>query len=109
MGTRVTTLGADGAEMVGRDAELLHVPAVPELGKADPTGVGDGFRAGFLAGVQAGLSAERSAQLGSLIAVHVLEVTGTQEWALDPERCRERLAGAYGEAAAADLAQVLPR
>ena len=109
VGTRVTTFGADGAEIVGRDGERRQVPAVPELGKADPTGVGDGFRAGFLAGVEAGLSAERSAQLGSLIAVHVLEVTGTQEWTLDPERCRRRLAETYGEPAAADLAHVLPR
>jgi adenosine kinase len=108
VGTRVTTLGAGGAEVVGQDGERLRVPAVPELGKADPTGVGDGFRAGFLAGVEAGLSLERSAQLGSLIAVHVLEVTGTQEWTLSPERCRKRLAGIYGEQAAAELATVLP-
>ncbi|MFC7344124.1 carbohydrate kinase family protein [Saccharopolyspora griseoalba] len=109
VGTRVTTLGADGAEVVERGGARLRVPAVPELGKADPTGVGDGFRAGFLAGVEAGLSLERSAQLGSLIAVHVLEVTGTQEWTLHPERCRKRLAGIYGERAATELATVLPR
>jgi adenosine kinase len=108
VGTRVTTLGADGAEVLGRDGERVRVAAVPELGKADPTGVVDGFRAGFLAGVESGLSLERSAQLGSLIAVHVLEVTGTQEWTLNPERCHKRLTNAYGVAAADELVATLP-
>ena len=56
---------------------------VPETGKVDPTGVGDAFRAGFLTGRSAGLGLERSAQLGSLVAVFVLETNGTQEWTWD--------------------------
>jgi hypothetical protein len=55
VGLRVTTLGEKGVEIVGADGSSLHVSAVPETVKADPTGVGDGFRAGFLAGVRAGL------------------------------------------------------
>ena len=108
VGVRVTTLGADGAEIVERDGQRLEVPAVPEVARADPTGVGDGFRAGFLAAIESGLSLERAAQLGSLIAVHVLEVTGTQEWSLDHGRARKRFADAYGESAAAEVAAVLP-
>lgn len=107
VGVRITTLGAKGAEVVGRDGVRLHVPAVPDRGRVDPTGVGDGFRAGFLAGVQSGLSWERAAQLGSLIAVHVLEVTGTQEWSLDHGRALRRFTDAYGAAAAADVAPML--
>ena len=75
---RVTTLGAKGVDIVERDGTTTHVGVVPELSQTDPTGVGDAFRAGFLTGRSAGLSLERSAQLGSLVAVLVLESTGTQ-------------------------------
>ncbi|WP_190824138.1 carbohydrate kinase family protein [Saccharopolyspora pogona] len=106
VGTRLTTLGASGVEVV-TGGERLLVPAVAEREKVDPTGVGDGFRAGFLAGVQTGLSLERAAQLGSLIAVHVLEVTGTQEWTLDHGCAQQRFADAFGAEAAAEVAPLL--
>ena len=104
---RVTTLGADGADIVNRDGSKIHVGVVPETSKVDPTGVGDAFRAGFLTGRSSGLSLERSAQLGSLVAVLVLESTGTQEWTWDRQVATTRLAGAYGEDAAAEIAAVL--
>jgi adenosine kinase len=105
---RVTTLGEKGVEIVTRDGDHLQVPAVPELTKADPTGVGDGFRAGYLAGVGNGLDRERAAQLGSLIAVLVLETVGTQEWVFDREVALRRIGDAYGPDAATDIAAVLP-
>jgi adenosine kinase len=104
---RVTTLGADGVDIVDRDGSKVHVGVVPETSKVDPTGVGDAFRAGFLTGRSSGLSLERSAQLGSLVAVLVLESTGTQEWTWDRKVAATRLAGAYGEDAAAEIAGVL--
>ena len=106
-GLRVTTLGADGADIVDRDGSKIHVGVVPEIRKVDPTGVGDAFRAGFLTGRSSGLSLERSAQLGSLVAVLVLESTGTQEWKWDRQVAATRLAGAYGADAAAEIAAVL--
>lgn len=108
VGMRVTTLGAKGVEIVAADGTSLHVPVVPEADKHDPTGVGDAFRAGFLTARSAGLSLERAAQLGSLVAVLVLETTGTQEWVLDVPAAVARLRGAYGDAAADELAAVLP-
>jgi adenosine kinase len=104
---RVTTLGPKGVDVVEPDGTSIHVEVVPETSQTDPTGVGDAFRAGFLTGRSAGLSLERSAQLGSLVAVLVLESTGTQEWAWDHELATTRLAGAYGEDAAAEIAAVL--
>jgi adenosine kinase len=104
---RVTTLGAKGVDLVDRDGASVHVGVVPETSQTDPTGVGDAFRAGFLTGRSANLSLERSAQLGSLVAVLVLESTGTQEWEWDHEVAKTRLAGAYGDAAAAEIAAVL--
>jgi adenosine kinase len=108
VGMRITTLGEKGVEIIGRDGLSLQVPAVPEVSKTDPTGVGDGFRAGFLAGVTAGLDLERAAQLGSLIAVLVLETVGTQEWVLDREVAHARLSAAFGPDAATEIATVLP-
>ncbi|HWE90412.1 MAG TPA: carbohydrate kinase family protein [Pseudonocardiaceae bacterium] len=108
VGMRVTTLGEKGVEIVDAAGAALHVPAVPEVGKVDPTGVGDGFRAGFLTGRSLGLSLERSAQLGSLIAVLVLETVGTQEWLFDRDSAMARLADAFGEPAAAEINAALP-
>ena len=108
VGIRITTLGEKGVEIVGKDGLALEVGAVPELAKADPTGVGDGFRAGFLAGLNADLSLERSAQLGSMIAVLVLETVGTQEWTLDRESALSRIGAAFGPDAAAEIARALP-
>ncbi len=82
VGLRVTTLGAKGVDLVAADGTNIHVDVVPETAQVDPTGVGDAFRAGFLTGRSAGLSLERAAQLGSLVAVLVLETTGTQNWTL---------------------------
>jgi len=107
VGLRVTTLGADGVDLVSPDGTKVHVGVVPETAQVDPTGVGDAFRAGFLTGRSAGLNLERSAQLGSLVAVLVLETTGTQNWTWDLPSATARLADAYGSEAAADIAAVL--
>ena len=107
VGLRVTTLGAKGVDVVNRDGTTIHVDVVPETSQVDPTGVGDAFRAGFLTGRSAGLSLERSAQLGSLVAVLVLESEGTQEWTWDHGVAATRLADAYGEDAAAEITAVL--
>jgi adenosine kinase len=104
---RVTTLGPKGVDVIESDGTTIHVDVVPETSQVDPTGVGDAFRAGFLTGRSAGLTLERSAQLGSLVAVLVLESTGTQEWTWDHEVAANRLAGAYGEDAAAEIVAVL--
>jgi adenosine kinase len=105
---RITTLGENGVQIVGRDAGELKIGVVPETGKVDPTGVGDAFRAGFLAGTAEGLSLERSAQLGSLVAVETLESHGGQEWTWDRTAGVERLRDAYGPASAAEIAAILP-
>jgi adenosine kinase len=107
VGLRVTTLGAKGVDVVSPDGTSVHVAVVPETSQVDPTGVGDAFRAGFLTGRSAGLSLERAAQLGSLVAVLVLESTGTQNWSWDKDSGITRLAGAYGAEAAKEIAAAL--
>jgi adenosine kinase len=107
VGLRVTTLGAKGVDIIGADGTNIHVGVVPETAQVDPTGVGDAFRAGFLTGRGAGLDLERSAQLGSLVAVLVLETTGTQNWAWDLGTARERLTDAFGPEAAGEIIAAL--
>ena len=105
---RITTLGEHGVQISGRDVGELKVGVVPETGKVDPTGVGDAFRAGFLAATAGGMSLERAAQLGSLVAVHVLETDGGQEWAWDRAHALTRLRDAYGPDAAKEIDGALP-
>lgn len=102
-GVCVTTHGPRGS-VVACDGETpVEVPAAPVERVADPTGVGDAYRAGFLAGQAWGLGLERSAQVGSVLAAVVLERVGTQEYEIDPERFLARLADAYGPEAAAEV------
>lgn len=109
VGTRVTTRSEKGC-MIEREGEpAIEVPAVPADEVVDPTGVGDAFRGGFFAGLAHGLDLERSAQLGALVAVHAVEVSGPQSYTLQAESGLARFARAYGETAAADVAPVLER
>ena len=105
VGTRVVTLGAEGVRVERKGVDPIVVPAVPEIEKVEPTGVGDAFRAGFLAALEWGLSLERAAQLGCLLAVYVVEKVGTQEYTLHQAAFVRRFAATYGEEAAAEIAE----
>ncbi|HEY3200623.1 MAG TPA: carbohydrate kinase family protein [Actinomycetes bacterium] len=100
---RVTTLGPEGVRIDRKGEAPIVVGCAEELCKADPTGVGDAFRAGFLAGVGWGLPLERAAQVGALLATYVIETVGTQEYELGQAHFVERLAKAYGMDAAGDV------
>ncbi|MGA1146440.1 MAG: PfkB family carbohydrate kinase, partial [Candidatus Nanopelagicales bacterium] len=86
-----------------RGGEPVQDTVPEEERKADPTGVGDAFRAGYLAGQSWGLTDERCAQVGSLVATYVIETIGTQEYQLAQRHFLDRLAAAYGDDAAADV------
>ena len=101
---RITTLGDKGARVERRGQPLVEVGCPQEEALLDPTGVGDAFRAGFVAGLSWGLSDERCAQIGSMLATHVIETVGTQEYILGQARFLDRITQTYGEAAAADIA-----
>ena len=103
VGTQVVTLGAAGVRVERAGEEPIMVPAVPEVAKVEPTGVGDAFRAGFLAALEWELSLERAAQLGCLLAVYVVEKVGTQEYSLRQDSFLQRFADAYGAEAAAEI------
>jgi adenosine kinase len=100
---RVTTLGPAGARIERLGEPAVTVTCPEEELKADPTGVGDAFRAGFLSGQAWGLSDERSAQIGSLLATYVIETIGTQEYSIAQRHFLERIAKTYGDDAAAEI------
>jgi adenosine kinase len=106
--TRIITLGAAGARVERSGEEPVVVGPVPDASFVEPTGAGDAFRCGFLAATAWGLTTERAIQLGNLMAVHVLETVGPQEYELKPGPFADRAAAAYGEAAAAEMAAHLP-
>ena len=103
VGYRVTTLGPKGSVIESAEGVVAEVPAAPEDTRADPTGVGDAYRAGFLAGLAWQLPLHRCAQIGSMVATYVLENVGTQEYELEPEGFVERVGTVYGPDAAADV------
>ncbi|MEV1008994.1 carbohydrate kinase family protein [Streptomyces sp. NPDC049881] len=103
VGTRVTTLGARGVRIERAGQPPIEVGCAEERVKADPTGVGDGFRAGFLAGLVWGVSLERAAQVGCMVATLVIETVGTQEYTLARDAFMERFTKAYGDDAAAEV------
>ncbi|GGL22414.1 carbohydrate kinase family protein [Phycicoccus endophyticus] len=105
--TRVITLGKDGALIRTRGGQSVHVPVAGEVERVDPTGVGDAFRAGFLVGLAGGLGHERCAQIGSVLAAHVLETVGTQEYTVRRGRFLERVGEAYGDAAVEEIAPLV--
>ena len=108
VGARVTTHGADGVLIESAAEPPVKVAAVPTTEVADPTGVGDAFRAGLIAGLAWSLPLERSAQLGCVLATSALETVGTQEYRVRPGDVSTRLEAVYGPVAAAELSPLLP-
>lgn len=103
VGTWITTLGKNGAKVERKGDDEIRVPTAKEERIADPTGVGDAFRAGFIAAVAWELDLLRAAQVGNMLGTYVVETVGTQEYTVTPKRFLERLAEAYGDDAAQEV------
>ncbi|MCZ9340840.1 PfkB family carbohydrate kinase, partial [Streptomyces sp. TRM76130] len=107
VGHRVTTLGARGVRVERAGEPVIEVGVPDEERKADPTGVGDAFRAGFLSGLAWGVGLERAAQIGCMLATLVIETVGTQEYQLRRGHFMERFTKAYGDEASAEVREHL--
>ena len=81
----IVTLGKRGAEIYA-DGNCYVIPTfpVPDHAIADPTGVGDAFRAGILRGMALGWPWDVSGKTASLCAAYVLENVGTQSHRFSP-------------------------
>ena len=106
---RVTTLGKNGARVERRGSAAIEVAVPQEARVADPTGVGDAFRAGFLAGLAWQVDLERAAQVGCMLATYVVETVGTQEYRFDRAGFLARFGEAYGSVASSELDAAWPR
>lgn len=104
VGTRITTHGAKGISIFRKGEPVIEVAPAPAREVAEPTGVGDAFRAGFLCATGWGLPLERAAQVGAMLATHVVETVGTQEYSFTRHGFLARFTEAYGDAAAAEVA-----
>jgi adenosine kinase len=76
-GTLVVTLGEKGSRIVSGGREWIIPPVKPGV-IADPTGVGDAFRAGLLKGMSREFPWDLAGRMGSLAAAYVLETDGPQ-------------------------------
>ncbi|MET7515770.1 carbohydrate kinase family protein [Streptomyces sp. NPDC005480] len=107
VGTWITTVGDRGALVESEGRPPLTVPAVAGVPVADPTGVGDAFRAGFLGAVARDLSLVTAARLGCALAARALATVGSQTYRVDRAALFDTVAQAYGTEAAQPLAGCL--
>jgi adenosine kinase len=101
--TVVTTLGPNGVRIERRGEPDVQVGPAAVRRVVDPTAAGDGFRAGFLTASTWDVTTERAAQVGCVMAAHVLESTGGQEYELTRAGFLARLTESYGDEAFADV------
>jgi adenosine kinase len=73
----IVTRGGDGST-IWADGQRFDVPVVKPMRVADPTGVGDAYRAGIIKGMSMGLPWDVVGRMGGLAATYVLEQPGTQ-------------------------------
>ena len=93
--TLIVTLGEKGSR-IHVDGKSFVVPIVPAHRQADPTGVGDAYRAGIIKGYLKKLPWETIGKIGSLAATYVLEEYGTQNHRYTLNEFGERYKQAFG-------------
>ncbi len=92
----IVTLGEKGSQIFV-DGKSFNVPIVPATRQADPTGVGDAYRAGVIKGYLKKLPWETIGKLGSLAATYALEEYGTQNHRYSLAEFSARFRQAFGE------------
>lgn len=104
--TVVITRGEKGSLIrtteVGHGSSLsfreIHIPPAEPGRLAEPTGVGDAFRAGLITGLMQGYPWEVCGRLGSIAAIYVLEQHGTQRHSYTRKQFAHRYREAFGDA-----------
>jgi adenosine kinase len=91
----VVTCGERGSE-VRVEGERYCISAVSATRQADPTGVGDAYRAGLIKGYLKGMPWTMAGQVGSLAATYALEEHGTQNHHYTLEEFTGRFEKAFG-------------
>ncbi|WP_081687551.1 PfkB family carbohydrate kinase [Glycomyces tenuis] len=104
---RVTTVDAEGVEIVGHDMERIRVPVARARELIDPAGASDAFVAGLLTALGWGMPLRRAAELGSQLAAVVLESVGTHGYTVNHAEFVRLLEESYGVACAAEASAYL--
>jgi adenosine kinase len=99
----VTTHGAGGIVVERRGSRAAGGRRRRPATIAEPTGVGDAFRAGFLTATAWGVGLERACQVGALLATLVLETWAPRCTLRAGRRPADRLGRPTGSEAAAEV------
>ena len=97
--TLIVTLGEKGSRIYA-EGKTIAVPIVPARRQADPTGVGDAYRAGIIKGYLRKLPWDTIGKIGSLAATWVVEEHGTQNHRYTLREFNERFRQTFGESIA---------
>jgi len=93
-----TEIDGDGQTTVRE----VDIPPAKPTRIAEPTGVGDAFRAGLITGLMRGYPWEVCGRLGSVVATYVLEQHGTQRHTYNRRQVANRYRELFGDAAELD-------
>ncbi len=94
---------AENGSVIRTEGKTMTIPPVPAQRQADPTGVGDAYRAGIIKGYMNKMDWETAGRLGSLAATYALEEYGTQNHRYTVEEFLERFRQVFGNVPALDL------
>ena len=102
VGGLLITNGKEGA-LLWMGGEEYHIPVVPPKVVAEPTGVGDAFRAGLMRGMELGLPWPIAGRMGALAATYALENVGTQNHSFTPDEFVARYREHFDDDGALDI------
>ena len=91
----IVTKGEHGSTIMV-EGDQIDVPAVAPVQIADPTGVGDAYRAGIIKGLVHGLPWNITGRMASMAATYVIEHHGTQTHSYTVEDFAERYCNQFG-------------
>jgi adenosine kinase len=92
----IVTHSENGSTIMA-NGDRIEIPAVPPRHNADPTGVGDAYRAGIMAGYLRGYSWKTTGRIGALAATYVLEELGPQNHKYTIDEFVERYRESFGD------------
>jgi adenosine kinase len=92
----IITHGEDGSAIYVDDM-TLHIPAIPPAAVAEPTGVGDAYRAGVMKGMLRRYPWETTGRIAALAATYVLEQQGTQNHRYSLDEFVARYRAVFGD------------
>ncbi|MGD2205760.1 MAG: carbohydrate kinase family protein [Anaerolineae bacterium] len=92
----IITRGEAGSTIYATGHEF-HIPVVPPEPLAEPTGVGDAYRAGIIKGLLQKYPWETTGRIAALAATYVLEQHGTQNHRYTLEEFAARYRRVFGE------------